>query len=374
MGTLLFPFRGMNAQAIRVDKYEASKIAATEINSVLKDGSARLTINNGKNRCATDFWLDGDKSATFDNKYETINGTKAVEALCKSNGTLNIVKTIQSCDDEGTLNPSIKGCFFSTCAVVVWEGDKSLAESLFLHEYGHVKGLQHACAPRNLMNPALASSQFDLTPAQCQQMTTAVQPVYVESCDNYAASTNLVEFVSRHYIHGIPLDKLGTYKPKDLKKIRKMLKDSTKEEFWPNIVAVLGAAGGQDDFLELIDFLNQAPAENEAAYRARLGVPIELARLSERTVSPQAQPYLTEGLEPEFWLKRKIKLSPSDEGQHSAEELAKTTILSLGRVRSKQLHVQQVLKDLKSKHSKFLDNQSVQELIERSLQYNLSLQ
>jgi hypothetical protein len=373
MAMLLFSLRALNAQAIRVDKYEGSKTTPAQIDSVLRDGSAALTTKGGKDRCAVGFWLDEEKSTTFDDKYKTIGGTKSVEALCKSNGTLNIVQAIKSCDDQGELNPSIEGCYYSSCAVVVWENDKSLTESLFLHEFGHVKGLEHVCGPRFLMNPVLASSQFDLTPVQCTQMMSAAQPVFVETCEKIGASPDIVDFVSRHYIHGIPLDEAKKYKPQQLGKIRKMLKDRKSEEFWPNIVAVLGVAGGQDDFLELIGFLHQAPDDNGAAYRARLGVPIGLARLSEKAVSLQAAPYLTEGLEPEFWLKKKIKLSATDDEENSAEQLAKMTILSLGRVRSKQVDVPQVLNDLKRKHSRFLDDQEVQDLIDRSIKYNQSI-
>jgi hypothetical protein len=374
VAALLFPSRGLSAQAIRVDKYDGSNITPTQINSVLKDGSAALTTNGGTNRCATDFWLDGQKSTTFDKKYETIHGTKAVEALCNSNGTLNIVKAIKSCDDQGELNTSIEGCYYSGCAVVLWHADKSLTESLFLHEFGHVKGLEHVCGPRFLMNPVLASSQFDLTPVQCTQMMSAPQPGYVETCENNEASSNIIDFVSRHYIHGIPLGEAKKYKPQQLAKIRKMLNDRKAEEFWPNIVAVLGVAGSRKDSLELIKFLNEAPGADGAAYRARLAVPIGLARLSERAAIPEAAPYLTEGLEPEFWLKKKIKLSATDDEENSAEQLAKMTILSLGRVRSKQVDVPQVLNGLKRKHSRFLDYQEVQELIDRSIKYNQSIQ
>ncbi len=68
------------------------------------------------------------KSTTFDIKYEEIKGKDDVKALCQSNGTLNIVKSILSCNGQGELNATIEGCCYESCAVVVWDSKKEDAD------------------------------------------------------------------------------------------------------------------------------------------------------------------------------------------------------------------------------------------------------
>ncbi len=160
-------------------------------------------------------------------------------------------------------------------------------ETLFLHEYGHVKKLEHVCGPTYLMNPALASGEVFVTAEQCDAIKGDPKPM--ASCDNF--TPDLVEFVSRRYIDGIPLDKAKLFESQPLDEIRRMLKDQKSKEFWPNIVTVLGVAGGKGDDQLLIHFLKQAPDSDQGTYRARLGVPIALARLADKTISAEGQGY-----------------------------------------------------------------------------------
>ncbi len=371
--SLFLPF--CCAQSVRVDRVERvdpnkPPISPQQIDSVLKDGSAALIKDPGKQKCGLSIWLDTKNSSIIDKRYQNIKGKNEVEALCKSNGTLNIVRSIASCSDQGELNSTIEGCYYGSCAVVLWNDNASLNQSLFLHEYGHIKNLKHMCGDTYLMSPVLASGEVFVTDDQCDAIKGAPKPM--AACDDLGPSS-IVEFVSRRYIHGIPLNKAAQFESKQLDEIRVMLSDHKSEEFWPNIVTVLGVAGDEGDDQMLIRFLKQAPDATEGAYRARLGVPIALARLSNKTISDKGLNYLKKGVKPEFWQKKRIRLSANDTEEDSAQQLAKTTILSLGIVRSKKLDVQQVLKHLKAKHSKFLDDESVQQLIDGSIQYNLSL-
>jgi hypothetical protein len=361
----------VSQEPITVGKYQKGGLKDGQIAATLQEGSARIVLEDRRN-CGLRLSLTNNKTSSLPEALRVIRGSDDFDKVCALGSTLNLVDDIQKCTDQATPNNTISGCYNNACAVLVWDSDKKENESLFLHEYGHAKGLVHVCADQFLMNQVLSDDQFTVPEGQCRQIKGTQAPETPSNCFG-GSFRSLKDLVSRNHTHGLDINEIRKFSSEDLGELRNMLANPHAQRFWPNVILVLGVLGNQKDAKLLIDLLKRTPLADEQSYRARLGVPIALAYQLEKTDSSQAAKYLRKGVNPEFWQKKRIRLAASETEEDSAQQLAKTTILSLGNVRSKKLDVQQILKQLKAKHSTFLDNESVRHLIDGSIQYNLSL-
>lgn len=341
------------------------------IRSYLQNGSASIHLPSGKS-CGLN--LDLSQSVTaLDASIQSIATPVELNNLCSMGGAqprIFVVRQISYCNRPDGLN-HILGCTIATCAVVAADVLKKERPNLFLHEYGHTKTLQDISSPGALMLRALAPNQFEVTVPQCNKLLTSDQEKSVQAMDGapvLGENDEAIEsFINKIYIHGVPLERARAYTATDVKSIVAMLDDQSKMDIWPNILLLMGVAGGADNFAEkfLIGFIQQKyPATTQESYSGTLNALLALGYLVRRTSSESALQFLEASSEPDGWEKTKDFFG----GDRQLFELSKYAILSLGE--SKSAKAREFLKSHVLKKKGFFERPEVQVIIQRALAIN----
>jgi hypothetical protein len=104
----------------------------------------------------------------------------------------------------------------------------------------------------------------------------------------------VLEFVSQHWIAGIPYEAASQYTEQDAKRLLEWLVNEPEkhEEFLPEIVTTLGFIGSDVAVQPLIDFVHSARA-SQAAFNAKNAALIHLGDLINKSGSQAALAFLT---------------------------------------------------------------------------------
>lgn len=223
-------------------------------------------------------------------------------ALLNAGSGVKIVQAIRWCGGPGG---SIIGCApvgsptVNLAAVRFTANQEGL---IWVHEYGHNTGLGHRTDdPRAVMFPSVGVDHNVVNEAESAAYLAgpvAVSgAVMASSCALGAAiqpPKDVREFVSQHWVAGIPYLAAAQYTEADAKLLVEWLVEEPEkhEEFLPEIVTTLGFIGSEIAVKPMIDFVHSARA-SRAVFNAKNAVLIHLGDLINKSGSKEALDFLT---------------------------------------------------------------------------------
>jgi HEAT repeat protein len=118
------------------------------------------------------------------------------------------------------------------------------------------------------------------------------------------------DFVRQVFIHGVPYEQASRYDASAMPTLLAMLRDPAEEQYWANIVVVLGMIGDERVVEPMISFIQSDPGPagllSPAQYRAKTSALMALGYLVNRTGNQRALNYLQESARPEAWASRGV--------------------------------------------------------------------
>jgi hypothetical protein len=179
-------------------------------------------------------------------------------------GHVHAVTDLQFC--ANTFNPSIIGCSGQNLSLIVEVLDASQQQDgiLWMHEYGHNRGLGHRNVNFAIMHGTIAPNYRRVNQFEHDRyvvpLTTRVfgpnvreQPGKVE-----VPPIDVRQFVRRLYPEGIPYAQARALQPEAVPELLRLLADRREELYWTNIVTTLGMIGSAEAIEPLIRFLEVA--------------------------------------------------------------------------------------------------------------------
>ena len=232
----------------------------------------------------------------------TIQTEADLMALLDAGTGVKIVQAIRWCGDPGG---SIIGCApvgspaVNLAAVRFTESQEGI---LWVHEYGHNAGLGHRTDDtRAIMYPSIGTDHNVVNAAESERFLNgplAVSgAVMASSCALGVAiqpPKDVREFVSQHWIQGVPYQAASHYTEEDAKLLLEWLvsEPGQHEEFLPEIVTTLGFIGSELAVQPLIDFMHTVRA-SRAVFNAKNAVLIHLGDLVNKSGNQVALAFLT---------------------------------------------------------------------------------
>lgn len=223
-------------------------------------------------------------------------------ALLNAGSGVKIVDAIRWCGGPGG---SIIGCApvgsptVNLAAVRFTENQEGL---IWVHEYGHNTGLPHRTDDlRAVMYPSVGSDHNVVNAAESASFLAGPLAVsgkfMASSCEIGMALTppqDVRDFVSQHWIAGIPYETASQYTEQDAKVLLEWLvkEPEQHEEFLPEIVTTLCFIGSEVAAQPLIDFVQNARA-GRAMFNAKHAALIHLGDLVNKSDSQAALAFLT---------------------------------------------------------------------------------
>ena len=173
---------------------------------------------------------------------------------------------------------------------------------LWVHEYGHNAGIGHRADDRRaVMYPSIGPDHNVINSAESERflagpVTVAGAAMPACGCDGEGIQlpADVRDFVSRHWVEGIPYDLAAQYTGQDARLLLEWLVDEPElhEEFLPEIVTTLCFIGSTAAVKPLVDFV-ESPRAGRAAFNAKNAVLIHLGDLVNKSGSQAALDFLT---------------------------------------------------------------------------------
>ena len=232
----------------------------------------------------------------------TIQTEAQLNALLNAGSGVKLVQAIRWCGGPGG---SIIGCApvgspaINLAAVRFTENQEGI---LWVHEYGHNAGLGHRTDDmRAIMYPSIALDHNVVNGAEAERFlagpVAVTGAVMASSCGHGEAIPkpgDVRDFVSRHWVQGIPYQVASQYTQDDAKLLLEWLVNEPEqhEEFLPEIVTTLCFIGSEVAVQPLIDFVVGARA-SRAVFNAKNAALIHLGDLVNKSGSQAALDFLT---------------------------------------------------------------------------------
>jgi len=223
-------------------------------------------------------------------------------ALLNAGSGVKIVDAIRWCGGPGG---SIIGCApvgSPTVNLAAVRFTKNQEGLIWVHEYGHNTGLPHRTDDlRAVMYPSVGSDHNVVNAAESARFLAGPLAVngkfMASSCEIGMAlkpPQDVRDFVSQHWIAGIPYETAAQYTEQDAALLLEWLvkEPEQHEEFLPEIVTTLCFIGSESAAQPLIDFVQNARA-GRAVFNAKHAALIHLGDLVNKSGSQAALTFLT---------------------------------------------------------------------------------
>ena len=235
----------------------------------------------------------------------TVAGTIQTEAqwntLMGAGTGVKVLSGINWCSGPGG---SIIGCApvgIATANLAVVRHTANQEGILWAHEYGHNAGNSHRNDARAIMNATIGANRDSVDSTESARylagplaISAAAQAGSSGCCggDSIEPPSDVREFVSQHWIEGVPYQAASLYTEQDARRLVELLGAQEHEEFLPEIVTTLCFIGSPVAAEPLIDFVKSARA-GRAVFKAKHAALIHLGDLIKKSGNQQALDFLT---------------------------------------------------------------------------------
>jgi len=322
---------------LQIRRHASANLTNGDADGITAAASTILQTNDGAGdvACAVALSRDGDVTE-FSEGDGSIDSEAQFSALVALPGWVKVVNQINWC---GGLIPNVIGCApvpGSSLAVVRFNAD--LEGHLWAHEFGHNKGLSHRNDdPDAVMNGVIGETHRRVTAAECEAykvlpaaaLVAAAQPPQPSPMPHQAEAgpasqsaqasavtpgvqapaMNIRDFVRQIFIHGVPYEEASRYDASVVPTLLDMLSNPAEQEYWPNIVVVLGMIGDQRAVDPLISFIEaHAPPDglSRQHYAAKTSALMALGYLVNKSGDRRALDYLKASATPDTWTAKDI--------------------------------------------------------------------
>ncbi|MGJ9418377.1 hypothetical protein ACHAC9_11520 [Massilia sp. CMS3.1] len=290
---------------VTVQRHSTVALSDAEADRILGDMGTILQSDDSPADVATQvrFVRNGPVRLLPANVPGTIATAADLTALLNAGSGIKIVQAIRWCGGPGG---SIIGCAplgsptVNLAAVRFTANQEGL---IWVHEYGHNAGLGHRTDDlRAVMYPSVGADHNVVNSAESASFLAG--PLAITAGEAMASSCSLGvaiqptkdvrEFVSQHWIQGIPYQAASQYTEEDAKRLLEWLVNEPEkhEEFLPEIVTTLGFIGSEIAVKPLIDFVHSARA-SRSVFNAKNAVLIHLGDLINKSGSQAALDFVT---------------------------------------------------------------------------------
>ena len=289
---------------VTVQRHSTVALSDAEADRILGDMGTILQSDDSAEDVATPvrFVRNGAVQVLPANIPATIQTEADLLALLNAGSGVKVVQAIRWCGGPGG---SIIGCAPIGSPTVNVTAVRFTADQeglIWVHEYGHNVGLGHRTDElRAVMYPSIGADHNVVNSAESASFLSGpvaiTGEVMASSCSLGVAiqpPKDVREFVSQHWIQGIPYEAASQYTEEDAKRLLEWLVNEPEkhEEFLPEIVTTLGFIGSEIAVKPLIDFVQSARA-SRSVFNAKNAVLIHLGDLINKSGSQAALDFVT---------------------------------------------------------------------------------
>lgn len=296
---------GPRTVSVTVHRHSSVALSEAEADRILADMGTILQNDDTGPDVATPvrFVRNGAVRLLPANVPGTIQTSSDLNALLSAGSGVKIVQAIRWCGGPGD---SIIGCapvgstIVNVAAVRFTANQEGL---IWVHEYGHNCGLGHRTDdPRAVMYPSVGVDHNVVNAAESSAFLGGplstrgkVMPASGCSCGagGLQAPKDVRDFVSRHWVEGVPWELASQYTEQDARLLLDWLvnEPGQHEEFLTQVVATLGYIGSEIAVQPLIDFVEK-PRAGRAVFNAQNTALLRLGDLANRSGSRAALDFL----------------------------------------------------------------------------------
>lgn len=292
--------------SLSIERHNTSNLDNNRSDAILRDMQSIITINDGPGdiACDVNFSRNGEVGV-FNIGSGFINSESDFVAVNGLPGEIKVVNQINWC---GGIAPNIIGCApVPGVSFVVVRFDESQEGILWLHEYGHNKGLNHRNNPNAVMNGVIGPTHKRVNRQECDAFRNNASPELAPArfprYEILQDTMTIDDFVKQQYIRGVPYEEAIKYGEKHVPELLLMLSDSANMAYWSNIIVTLGIIGDERAVIPLIDLIK---ADHEGLlsrglYNAKTSAIMALGYLINKSGNREALDFLKDCLSPHNW-------------------------------------------------------------------------
>ena len=291
---------------LRVDRHNTTDINNNRTDAILASMQSVITTNDGEGdvACNVNFSRNGEVGI-FNTGTGFINSESDFIAVNGLPGEIKVVNQINWC---GGIAPNIIGCApVPGISMMVVRFDESQEGILWLHEYGHNKGLRHRNDPNAVMNGVIGPTHKRVNQGECDAFRNtaapALAPAQFPRYEVLQDTMAIDDFVRQRFIRGVPYEDAIKYGEKHVPELLLMLSDSANITYWSNIIVTLGIIGDERGVAPLINLIkkDQEGVLSGDLYNAKTSAIMALGYLINKSGSREALDFLKDCLNPHNW-------------------------------------------------------------------------
>lgn len=259
---------GLVKHPLRICKHILANITQQEADSILQ------SMTRIGSQCNFSFFRQGNLASFGNPANGIVNSQADFQAICSGGSaavrgiqrSVYVVVKINWC---GSLKPGIIGCANTPgiCMVVV-RYSASKEGQLWIHEFGHSKGLPHRDTSGAVMHSIINYGGEDFNSGECQsmrQLGVHKRSITNNPTPNENNAMNLKQYIFSTFIHGIPVDevmRLG--ENTSLTELETLLPVFREAQSLQAVnIAALWCLTGQETFFEAIRSKIESGATND---------------------------------------------------------------------------------------------------------------
>jgi Matrixin len=337
---------------LQIRRFTTASLTNARASQITANASAILQRNDGAGdvACATSFTRNGNVTA-----FSTGDGS--IDSAAEFNGVIAVpgwVKVVNQINWCGTIGTGIIGCSpVPGTSLVVVRFTANQEGILWAHEFGHNAGLSHRNVSTAVMYPFIGTTRRRVNATECNAYRAApAGAVLAQSSapqpDTARPVSDIQVFVHQTFVHGVPYGQATQFGAAAVAPLLTMLRDKKEEDYWSNIVAVLGMIGEEEAVGPLINFIETAgpPHLSRAHYAAKTDAIMALGYVVNRRASVAALGYLKQGIKPESWAARLKGGLASYQASTAERDVDFSKHAILGLALSGRLEAAQILRSL----------------------------
>jgi hypothetical protein len=294
---------GVRTVQITAHRHTSVALTEAEVDRILADMGAVLATSDSSTDTATpvQFVRNGPVRVLPATVAGTIQTQAEWDTLMSAGTGVKVVQAIRWCGGPGG---SIIGCApvgNATVNLAVVRFTANQEGILWAHEYGHNTGNGHRTDDtRAIMYPSIGPDHNVVNATESVRYlsgpladTGAAQAACSCQTEAMQAPGDVREFVSRHWIEGVPQNVAAQYTEEDAMRLLEWLVDEPEkhEEFLPEIVTTLCFIGSETAVQPLIEFVESQRA-GRAVFNAKNAALIHLGNLINKSGSETALDFL----------------------------------------------------------------------------------